>query len=219
METRNLTIMFTDLSDYTAKTSISSRSKFLEMLDTYESLLIPIFARFKGKIVNEIGDAFMVVFESSTNAVLCGISIQDAVFKHNQALQNQDPLRVKVAISTGEAHIRRDNIYGEVVNIASRLEKIVRPNDVYFTEGVYLAMNKAEIPSIYVGEQTFKGIPRKVKVYKVLGKYHRILLAKKRKKEAFMWRVKSFVLVLLTVLILAALYFYLSSIGVNLFGF
>ena len=212
METKNLTIMFIDLAGYTIRTSRIPRDKFLELLDTYERLVEPLFSEFDGKIVKKIGDAFMAGFESPTNAVLCGIKIQDTLFKYNKHVRKRDKIRVRIAINTGEVHVRNGDIYGEAVNIASRLERIARINDIYFTESVYLSMNKAEIPSMFVGKATLKGIPRKIKVFKVLGEYSKILLtrkqhAKRRKRTTL---ILSIVFILL--LLLVALYFYQASI-------
>jgi hypothetical protein len=106
-------------------------------------------------------------------------------------------------------------VYGETVNIASRLEQIARPHDVYFTESVYLAMNKAEIPSRYFGAFLFKGIPRRVKVFKVLGKYSQILIKRKRRQEAIASGIKMLIATTIILLILMAIgaYLYITYYG------
>ncbi|MBR9692251.1 adenylate/guanylate cyclase domain-containing protein [Candidatus Woesearchaeota archaeon] len=216
METKNLTIMFVDLAGYTLKTSSIPRDKFLELLETYERIVEPIFSRFNGDIIKKIGDAFMVTFESPTNAILCGIDIQDALFKHNRHEVNREEcLRVKIAINAGEVHIRNKDIYGEAVNIASRLEKIADINDVTFTESVYLSMNKPEIPSIFMGERRLKGIPNKIRVYKVLGEYSKILLEQRRRKRKIRKTIKN-ILLLITALLILAVFFVLLNIYLSL---
>jgi len=211
METKNLTIVFVDLAGYTVKTSHITRNKLLEHLETYEKIVEPVFSDFKGSIVKRIGDAFMASFESPTNAVLCGIKIQDKLFKYNQTAPEKEKIHVRIAINTGEAHIRNGDIYGEPVNIASRLEKAAKVNDVYFTEAVYLSMNKAEIPSVFVGNIRFKGVPRKIKIFKVLGEYSEILLERKIRQKRHREIIKGILLILSSVIaiasILASLYF------------
>jgi class 3 adenylate cyclase len=76
-ETRNLTVMFTDIKGFTKKTALKEREDIEKFLDLHEKLITPIFKEYKGRVVKTIGDAFMVVFESPTNAVLCGMKIQD----------------------------------------------------------------------------------------------------------------------------------------------
>ena len=210
METKTLTITFIDLVGFTTRTSHIPREKLLELIDKYEELVEPILYEFKGMVIKKIGDAFMVVFESPTDAVLCGIKIQDTLFNYNKTASKVDKIKVRIAINTGEVNIKDRDIYGEAVNIASRLEKLAHPNDVYFTESVYLSMSKAEIPSIFIGKKAFKGIPRKIGVYKVIGEYNKILLARKKRKKQKAKKRKRFitiiVIIFLLVLILIAAY-------------
>ena len=166
---RNMTIMFTDMTGFTAKTSAISRQETVELLEIHRRLILPILERFQGRVVKEIGDAFMVLFESPTNAVLAGVALQKAVFEHQHS--SEDPgktFKIKVAINVGEVSLVNNDVFGEPVNIASRLEGIAEPGEVFFTEAVYLAMNKSEIPSCEVGYRILKGIPDRIKVFKVL---------------------------------------------------
>ena len=169
VETKHLTIMFTDIKGFTSKASLSSREQLERMLDVHEQLLSPIFKKFHGKIVKTIGDAFLVTFNSPTDAVLCGIHVQRELQKYNENLSDQDDLKVRVAINSGEVTIKNNDVFGEPVNIAARLEGIADAGDIYFTEAVYLAMNKSEIPTTEIGYRHFKGIPEEIKVYKVIG--------------------------------------------------
>ncbi|PIN80701.1 hypothetical protein COV16_00425 [Candidatus Woesearchaeota archaeon CG10_big_fil_rev_8_21_14_0_10_34_8] len=184
METKNLTIMFTDLKGYTSKTSNSTRQVCMDLLDRYEYIVTPIFKRYDGEIIKEIGDAFMVAFESPTNAVLCGIEIQEEIFRYNSIVNKENRLRLKVAINSGEVQIRKNDIYGEAVNIASRLESAVEVDDVFLTDSVYLSMNKSETPpAFYVGPYKFKGIPERVNVYKILGENTQVTMVKRKRKK------------------------------------
>jgi len=213
--------MFIDLAEYAAKTSRTPRAELMEFLENYEKLVEPVFSEFKGEIIKKIGDAYMAVFESPTNAVLCGIKIQDALFRYNQGRDKKHQIHVRIAINTGVVHIRNNDIYGEAVNIASRLEKVARVGDVYFTESVYLSMNKAEIPSIFVGNRNFRGIPNKIRIFKVLGEYSKILLERKRRKKRYNEIVRGLLLIFFSIttiiLIIALLYFYFLCRGIKLF--
>ena len=76
VETKHLTVMFTDIKGFTETTSMKNREEIEDFLDLHEKLITPIFQKYKGRVVKTIGDAFMVVFHSPTNAVLCGMEIQ-----------------------------------------------------------------------------------------------------------------------------------------------
>lgn len=164
--------MFTDIKGFTQRTSQQSRSATADLIKQHNELLVPIFEERGGKVIKTIGDAFLVVFESPTNAVLTGIQLQQKLKQHNGNSADADRLEVRVAISTGEVSVIDNDIYGEAVNIAARLESVSEANEVYFTEATYLAMNRSEVPTAEIGYRLFKGIPDKIKIFKVLREGH-----------------------------------------------
>jgi len=172
--------MFTDIKGFTDRTSHSSRKELQELLELHDELILPIFDDFGGTVIKTIGDAFMVKFSSPTNAVLCGMQIQKVLKQYNKDKDEKEKLRIRIAVNAGEATIKDNDVFGETVNIAARLEGVAHAGDIYFTEAVYLAMNKSEIPTAEVGYKHFKGIPEEIKVYKVLGE-KKGLLTKKEK--------------------------------------
>jgi class 3 adenylate cyclase len=160
--------MFTDIKGFTERTSNSSRIELRKILAEHETLLRPVVEDFGGRVVKTVGDAFMVVFESPTNAVLCGIMIQERLRERNETLPQEEHLEVRVALNSGEVVEREGDFFGDAVNIASRIEGITEVGEIYFTESVYLAMNKAEVPSSEVGQRRLKGIPEAIRVYSVI---------------------------------------------------
>lgn len=163
----NLTILFTDMVDFTARTAHQSRAQNQQMLREYSRLLLPLVARCGGRRVKSIGDAFLIVFRSPTDAVRCGMAMHDAMAEYNAKEPPELRINIRVALNTGEVRLENRDVFGEAVNVAARVESITPPNELYFTEAVYLAMNKAEVPSEVVGEQTLKGIPEPVRLYRV----------------------------------------------------
>jgi class 3 adenylate cyclase len=168
MVTRNLSIMFTDIKGFTQRTSDSSREAMKELFAQHERLLVPVFSHFAGTIVKTIGDAFLVHFESPTDAVLCGVTIQEVLRQYNEGRGEEQRLEVRVAINVGEVELSEDDVMGDAVNIAARLEGVTEAGEVWFTDAVYQNMNRSEAPSAEVGERVFKGIPHSIRVYKVI---------------------------------------------------
>lgn len=167
MKTSNLAIVFTDIKGFTARTSQQTHEENQRLLAVHEALLAPLFRSFGGRIVKTIGDAFLATFESPTQAVLCGAAIQDRLWLHNQTAPDSQKLEVRVAINVGEVRVEGGDVFGEPVNIAARVEGIAEAGEIYFTEAVHLSMNKAEVPAEEVGAFELKGIPDKVRVYRV----------------------------------------------------
>lgn len=183
VQTKQLTVMFTDMKGFTARTSVGSRRQVEHLIDLHDRTIRPIFGHFGGRVIKTIGDAFLVTFESPTDAVLAGMKVQETVGNHNATAPSDDQFEVRVAINAGEVHLKEDDVFGEPVNITARIVAIAEPNEVYFTEAVYLTMNKNEIPSSEVGSRHLKGIPEQVKVYKVLQERTNLLRSRARRKQ------------------------------------
>ncbi|AFE09876.1 adenylate/guanylate cyclase domain-containing protein [Corallococcus coralloides DSM 2259] len=175
MKTANLAIVFTDIKGFTERTSRQTLEENQRLLQVHEALLAPLFKAFGGRIIKSIGDAFLVTFESPTQAVLSGIAIQDRLWHHNRQLVEDEQIHVRVAVNVGEVRVEANDIFGEPVNIAARVEGITDADEVFFTEAVYLSMNKAEVPSQEVGSFDLKGIPGKIRVFRVPRAPYRVL--------------------------------------------
>ena len=165
--TKNLTILLTDIKGFTDKTSRQTRSQILDMLERHKAVVQPVLEGRGGRLVKTIGDAYLMAYDSPTDAVLAGIAVQDALRAHNEGRPQDDRIEVRVAINCGEVTLADNDVFGEPVNITARIEAVAEAGEVFFTEAVYLAMNKTEVPSSEVGLLQLKGIPEKVRVYKV----------------------------------------------------
>lgn len=165
--TKNLTILLTDVKGFTEKTSHKSRAEILAMLEKHKELVLPVLENGGGRLVKTIGDAFLMAFESPTDAVLAGVAVQDSLRAFNAGKQASERIEVRVAINVGEVTLSDNDVFGDPVNITARIESVAEAGEVYFTEAVYLAMNKTEVPSSEIGLLQLKGIPEKIRVYKV----------------------------------------------------
>ncbi|MBI3552769.1 MAG: protein kinase [Elusimicrobia bacterium] len=165
--TRNLTIMLTDIKDFTAQTSKRSRAEIQLMLERHKEVLLPVLEARGGRLVKTLGDAFLMAFESPTDAVLAGAEAQGAIKLYNDRTGTEHHFEIRIALNQGEVNLADNDVFGDPVNIAARLEEVCEPGEVYFTDAVYLSMNKREVRSCEVGLFEFKGVADKVRVYKV----------------------------------------------------
>lgn len=165
---KNLTVMFTDISGFTQHTEMISRDALMKRLETHNAVLMPIIAHFEGKIVKTIGDAFLITFESPTNAVQCGLFMQHTLAKFNKDKPQGEQIHIKVSINSGEVTVTDSDVFGDPVNVAAKIEKATNPDEIYFTESVFLAMNKSEVPTSFVKAFRPKGADSmEIKLYKV----------------------------------------------------
>jgi len=167
LKTENLAIVLTDIAGYSETTARQSRLANERLLATHNRILFPIVRRFKGRHVKSIGDALLLVFRSPTDAMLCAMAMQDALFEYNRNASKEEQIHLRVAASLGEVRVTRGDVFGEPVNITSRIEGITPPDEIYMSEAVYMAMNKAEVPSQEVGWRELKGVTGKIRIFNI----------------------------------------------------
>jgi adenylate cyclase len=205
-----LTIMFIDIVGYTKTTSELKRETLHQLHDIFDSISLSVFKEFSGKVISKIGDAYLTTFKSATDAVLCGIELQKQFRNYNREYKPVKKLNVRVALHNGEVVTRNNNVFGDAVNIASRIEGIAKPGDVVFSETVYYAMNKNEISYLFLGKKKLKGIKRPLKIFRVKKRLDPVK-SRKRKIGKFFKRLISRIIVMAIVVGLIYLLIYLFN--------
>ncbi|MEK7858479.1 MAG: adenylate/guanylate cyclase domain-containing protein [Elusimicrobiota bacterium] len=166
-DTRVLTIMRTDIKDFTKKTNQISRAALLSLLEKQKQIVLPVLQSRGGKLINTIGEAYLLVFDSPTNAVLGAAAAQDALARYNSYRPEAERIEIRIAVNMGEIHLTDGDIFGEPVSITAQLGNLAAPGEVFFTEAVYLSMSKAEVACAEVDPLQLKGVAKMTKVYKV----------------------------------------------------
>jgi class 3 adenylate cyclase len=167
MASETATVMFVDLVEYTRTTTGLTREHIDQLLNAFETLPMPVLERYGGTIVKKIGDALLITFKSPTDAVLCGIALQHTFKRYNVTNRLRHPLRIRVAIHSGEVLKRDNDVFGDAVNTASRIESLSKPGQVVFSDAVFSAMNKNEVPFVQLGWQQLRGVKYPIRLFRV----------------------------------------------------
>src|SRR5205809_5408458 len=122
-------IMFTDMVGYSALAQRDDKLA-LELLEEHRQLLREIFPRFNGTEIKTIGDAFLVEFHSALEAAQCAIEIQRTLAKRNHDVAVDRRIDVRIGIHIGDVVHRGGDVYGDGVNIASRIQAVAGPGGI-----------------------------------------------------------------------------------------
>ncbi len=164
-------IMFTDMVGYSALTQKNEKLA-LELLEEHRRILRPLFTQHNGNEIKTIGDAFLVAFDNTLDAVNCALSIQKALLEYNTASPETVQIKVRIGIHLGDVVHRSGDVYGDGVNIAARIHTIADPNGIAVSEDVCRqVINKVDARFIKLGKGDLKNIATGIAIYKVEPKH------------------------------------------------
>ena len=159
---RKLTaIMFLDMVGYTAMMQ-EDEEKTQKAIQHQRDIVLPIVESNGGIVLRYIGDGTLCTFESAINSVNAAVKIQNALL--------EDPIMLRIGIHIGDIVSEKGDIYGDGVNVASRLEPLALPGGVCVSETVYDNIkNQSGIDCISMGRRTLKIVKRPMEVYALEG--------------------------------------------------
>lgn len=161
-------VMFTDIKGFSMKMAQNETAAF-ELLRTHDALMRVIASKYEGKVVKSIGDSFMVDFASAVNAVKAAIDAQKRFWAFNKGRGDFDKIEIRIGIHLGDVMVSDDDMYGDGVNIASRIEAITEPTRICISADIYNQVKKKMDVKVYrMGDMQLKNIPDPVEVFEVL---------------------------------------------------
>jgi adenylate cyclase len=138
-------------------------------LREHRAALDPIVAQHGGRIVKTTGDGVLLEFPSIVTAVECALAVQDVIAARNAAAPSDRQMLFRIGINLGDVLIDGEDILGDGVNIAARLESIAEPGSICLSDDAYRQVQgKVSAQFIDGGERQLKNITRPVRVYRVL---------------------------------------------------
>src|SRR5882762_1019026 len=169
MPRRLAAIVAGDIAGYSRLMQIDEEGTHGRVKRIERDLIEPSILEHHGKLVKTTGDGFLAIFDSPVEAVRCGIVIQQNMVGRNASLPKHHWIEYRIGVNLGDVIIEAYYIYGDGVNIATRLEGIADPGEVYISGGIYEQI-KHKLVCGYesLGDRKVKNITDPVSVYRVL---------------------------------------------------
>jgi adenylate cyclase len=162
-------IMFTDMVGFSRQMG-SNEARTLRLLETHNQVIQQAVAEHHGHVIKTVGDAFLVDFPSVVHAVQCAQAIQAQFRTHNTEKETTEQIHVRIGIHSGDIVQKDGDVFGDGVNIASRLQELAEPDTICISDMVYrdVAKKLALGTVVSLGRPKLKNIAERFQVYALL---------------------------------------------------
>jgi adenylate cyclase len=158
-------VMFTDIAGFTEFTALQGDAEALELLALQERIVTAALPA-RSRIVKELGDGLMLWFEDAAEAVRAALDLQERFEDESQVTDL--PLWVRIGVHWGSPVLRRGDLFGHDVNLASRICDFATPGETILSESAWLAVGGRLEAVLFeeIGPVVMKGIPSAVPLYR-----------------------------------------------------
>jgi len=168
MARRLAAILAADVVGYTRLVETDEAGTVARLTTLREDVLAPLIADHGGRIVKLIGDGFLVEFASLVDAVGCAVEWQTAVARHEAELGENRRFSFRIGVNLGDVIVEGDDLYGDGVNVAARLEGLAEPGGICLSGDAYRQVRgKIEWPVEDLGEREVKNLSEPLRVYRI----------------------------------------------------
>lgn len=168
MERRLAAILAADVVGYSRMMSADETGTHDRLRSLLKTFVEPTIDRYHGRIVKFLGDGVLAEFASVVEAAECAVAIQQGVAKSQEQVSREQKIFFRIGVNLGDIIIEEEDIYGDGVNVAARLEGLAEPGGICIAQNVYNEIkSKVEFGFEPLGEHTVKNIPEPLSVYRI----------------------------------------------------
>ena len=166
VERRLAAILAVDVAGYSRLMGVDEEGTLAALKACRRDFIDPKIAEHRGRIVKTTGDGALVEFASAVDGVRCAMEIQRVMAERNTAIPEDHRIELRIGINVGDVIIDENDIYGDGVNIAARIELLAEPGAVCLSENAYQQIKgKLSLDVADMGDQQLKNIAQRVRVY------------------------------------------------------
>ena len=168
MERRLAAVLAADVAGYSRLMGADEEGTLVRLKAVRKTLVDPTIAKHHGRIVKTTGDGMLVEFFSAVDAVRCAVEVQRGMVEQNGSVPQDQRIEYRIGIHVGDIIIDDNDIFGDGVNIAARLEGIAEPGGVCISDDAYRQVRgKVEIAYDDLGQQNLKNIAEPMRAWRV----------------------------------------------------
>ncbi len=202
-------IMFTDMVGYSAITQ-KNEALALDLLEEHRKIVRPFFEKHDGREIGTAGDSFFVEFKSAVESTNCAIEIQTALNERNKTEPAERRILLRIGLHIGDVIFAGEQVQGDGVNIAARMEPLAQPGGICISEDVARQIrNKISFPVVKLGNEKLKNISMPMDIYCIALPW--LQPGKKVKRDFSIKKVAPYVFGLLAVLIIVAGFYFIKN--------
>jgi adenylate cyclase len=172
LQRRLAAILAADVAGYTALMGADEAGTLARLTSLRREFIEPLITENRGRVVKVMGDGLLVEFASVVDAVTCALTWQDGVTQREVVNEKDKRLQFRIGINLGDVIVEGDDIHGDGVNIATRLEGKAKPGGICLSSDAYRqAKGKVDAEFEDLGEQSLKNVAEPVSIYRISGRH------------------------------------------------
>ena len=184
VQRRLAAILSADVVGYSRLMGIDETGTLARLKVMRRDFFDPLIAAHSGRIFKLMGDGALVEFASAVDAVTCAIEVQKQVQEHNTGGPEDSRIQFRIGINVGDIIVDGDDIYGDGVNVAARIQALADPGGIYISRGAAEQVrDKVPIKIETRGEQTVKNIARPIEVFCIIAEGRDAIVKSMQKTE------------------------------------
>ena len=195
-------IMFTDIVGYTALMGKDEQKAF-DLLNKNRRLQKPFIEEFNGRFIKELGDGILASFNTASDALKAAIKIQ-------QACNASNAFKLRIGIHSGEVIFENEDVFGDGVNIASRIQAVAHPGSIFISDTVHNSISsKNEFQTKFFAERKLKNVKSPVRIHQVIA--DGVIIAQPEIVQKITAKKNPILIIISILLILVSVYFFKYS--------
>ena len=160
----NATVFFVDIAGYTEKSTALKSTELMQLIKAFEDNVVAVIDEYQGRIVKKMGDGILAYFKSPVGATAAALAVQKRITEYSALRVEQEKFQTRIGLNTGSIIRKGKDIFGEVVNVAARMQSAATPGDILLTDATYQEI-RGQVRCTELGKIQVKGIKDAITAY------------------------------------------------------